>query len=33
MEYRDVTGDLGDMNLDFIEAAQSGQELLQTVRS
>ena len=32
MKYHDVTGDLGKLNLDFVEMAQSGEELLKMVR-
>ena len=31
MKYKDVTGDMGKINLDFDEIALSGQELLQMV--
>ena len=33
MNFSDVTGDWGEQNLDFVEMAQSGEEMLRQVRS
>ncbi|MCL2513608.1 MAG: hypothetical protein FWF08_06875 [Oscillospiraceae bacterium] len=33
MNFSDVTGDWGEQNLDFVEAAMSGEELLRQVRA